>query len=343
MSKQALIIGGTGQIGSALVEHLLQQSWRITVLHRGERPLPKRSTSQRIRTMHADRRDTKALVRAIGNGVDAVIDTIAYDESDAAQLLALERYVAMYVVISSASVYTDESGRTLDEASETGFPQFPGPLSEGHGTVSPGPETYSKRKVAMEDTMLQSARVPVTVIRPCAIYGRYSIRPREWWFVKRALDGRRYVPLGFEGASRFHTSSCAGIAKVISAALNSNYAGIINVGDAEPPSVVDIGTCIGRALKHEWHLLTFDDREPTEVGMTPWSTVRPFTLDVSLARRLAGPMPRYEDEVPQVCEWLVESTARQDWHATFPGLVKEWAEAFDYAAEDELIARRRLA
>lgn len=104
------------------------------------------------------------------------------------------------MVISSSSVYQDKSGRTLDEAAATaGFPDLPDPISETQQTVSPGPATDSTRKMAMERTLRDGARVPVTILRPCAIYGRGSSHPRGWWFVKRMLDRRPIIPIAFRG------------------------------------------------------------------------------------------------------------------------------------------------
>ena len=35
MAEHALIIGGTGQVGRVAAQRLLQDGWRVTVLHRG--------------------------------------------------------------------------------------------------------------------------------------------------------------------------------------------------------------------------------------------------------------------------------------------------------------------
>ena len=71
-------------------------------------------------------------------------------------------------------------------------------------TVEAGPATYSTRKVALERTLVVGARAPIAVLRPADIHGAGSRSPREWFFVKRFLDGRRAVPLAWRGANRFH-------------------------------------------------------------------------------------------------------------------------------------------
>jgi hypothetical protein len=54
--------------------------------------------------------------------------------------------VGALVVVSSASVYRDAAGRTLDEAAASGFPELPVPIPETQPTVEPGAATYSTRK-----------------------------------------------------------------------------------------------------------------------------------------------------------------------------------------------------
>lgn len=209
MTRRALIIGGTGQIGRAVADRLLADGWQVTVTSRGQRSLPTDLRSRGAEMAMLDREEPGALGKALADGADAVIDAVAYTESHADQLLAIEGDVGAFVVISSASVYRDEEGRTLDEASENGFPHFPNPIAENQATVDPGPETYSTRKVALERRLLDAARRPVTILRPCAIHGPWSTHPREWWFVKRILDKRATIPLAYRGESRFHTSAVA--------------------------------------------------------------------------------------------------------------------------------------
>jgi nucleoside-diphosphate-sugar epimerase len=101
--------------------------------------------------------------------------------------LNVQDSIGALVVVVSSSVYRDNEGRTLDEAAQNGFPEFPDPIAETHPTVTPGDATYSTRKVALEHLLLDEATIPVTVLRPAAIHGPGSIHPREWWFVKRRL------------------------------------------------------------------------------------------------------------------------------------------------------------
>ncbi len=70
---------------------------------------------------------------------------------------------------------------------------FQSPITEAQATLAPGggdPMTrtgYGANKVAAEQFLLDSGW-PVTVLRPSKIHGPGGSRPREWVFVKRALD-----------------------------------------------------------------------------------------------------------------------------------------------------------
>jgi len=212
LARQAFILGGTGQIGRAVARNLLDHGWRVVVAHRGQRPLPTDLIERGAKVSILDREQSKELALALADGADALIDTIAFTQLHADQLLEMQGSVGAFVVVSSASVYRDAAGRTLDEAGQNGFPEMPEPIPETQPTVDPGPTTYSTRKVALERALLDRAMVPVTILRPCAIHGPGSRFPREWWVVKRILDGRPKIPLAYRGSSRFHTSSVGNIA-----------------------------------------------------------------------------------------------------------------------------------
>lgn len=337
MSRRAFILGGTGQIGRAVAGDLLAAGWNVTVSHRGTHPPPEQLIEWGARIAVLDRRNPGDLARALGSGADALIDTTAYDLGHARQLIAVQGSVGSFVVISSASVYRDSLGRTLDEASQNGFPELPDPIPETHPTVDPGPTTYSTRKIALERHLLDEAAAPVTILRPCAIYGLGSRQPREWWFVKRILDHRRTIPLAYQGTSRFHTSSVANIAALTRVVVETPGHRVLNIADPSAPSVADIAAFIAQHLDYDGCIVEVDERSyPPSVGRTPWSVPRPFVLDCRAATDLGySPATTYADAVKLVCDWLVETVGDGDWKERFPVLASYPRELFDYAVEDE--------
>jgi len=254
---------------------------------------------------------------------------IPFERAHAEQLLA--RDVGAIVAVSSASVYADEAGRTLDEAQgvET-FPELPLPIPETQRTVAPGDATYSTKKVAIEQALLEQDRVPATVVRPCAIYGRGDRMAREWHFVKRALDRRPYVLLANHGAGHFHTTAAQNIGELVRLAAATPRTGIFNCGDPDPPQVLQIARAVGDFAE----ILLPDD---SELGATPWSVPRPFLVDMSKAERELGyrPVTTWADAIGPQVEWLVEATRRRDWREVLPRGAQYLK--FDYDAEDELV------
>ncbi|HEX7760499.1 MAG TPA: NAD(P)H-binding protein [Caulobacteraceae bacterium] len=138
MARKVLIIGGSGQIGQAAARALAAAGWAVTAAQKRPEALPAELVRAGVSSVRLDREEAGALVRLVYGGFDAVIDTVAYDDRHARQLLEVEGDVGAFVVISSASVYRDQEGRTLDEAAQTGFPQFPVPIGEDQPTTEAG-------------------------------------------------------------------------------------------------------------------------------------------------------------------------------------------------------------
>jgi nucleoside-diphosphate-sugar epimerase len=340
MSRHAFILGGTGQIGRAVAADLLDAGWRVTVSHRGGRAVPRGLVARGAGVVVLDRDRPGDLARALGDGADAVIDTVAYDAGHAGQLISVQGGVGMFVVVSSASVYRDGLGRTLDEAAQNGFPVLPDPIPETHPTVDPGPATYSTRKVALEQVLLDGAGPPVTVLRPCAIHGPGSRHPREWWFVKRMLDRRAAIPLAYRGASRFHTTAVANIAALARVAVETPGRRVLNIADPAAPSVTEIAAVISRHLSYEGRIVEVDaPGDRPAIGRTPWSVPLPFVVDCRAACDLGyAPATTYADAARAVCDGLVESAGDGDWRERFPVLAHYPRDLFNYAEEDAFFA-----
>ncbi|NHT79073.1 NAD-dependent epimerase/dehydratase family protein [Rhizobiaceae bacterium CRRU44] len=337
--RAAVIIGGTGQIGRAVAQELIDKGWTVAVTHRGNRPLPRELTESGVTAIVYDRGHSERLRRLIRSGADVVIDTIAYDASHADELLEIENDVGSFVVISSSSVYCDDQGRSLDEGKVNGFPDLPDPMTEQQQTLPPGDQNYSTKKVALERRLLDRSVAPITVLRPCAIHGANSIHPREWWFVKRMIDGRTVIPLAYRGESRFHTTSVANIAGLTAIVSEKPAHRILNIGDERCLSVSEIGDLIRRRLQFPGHFaLVDDDRYPPAIGATPWSVPSPFMIDSSAARQLGFKPLSYEDTIAHVCDWLIAFTADGRWKEKLPVFGQYDSDPFDYRAEDDFLA-----
>jgi nucleoside-diphosphate-sugar epimerase len=291
-----------------------------------------------------DRDSDESLAAAVSGGYDVLVDCVAYTETHGRQLAGLADRVGSAVVLSSFSVYADAQGRSLDEA--TGledFPVLPVPVREDQATVPAGPLTYSTRKVALENVLLESA-LPVTVLRPGAIAGPGSVFPREWWFVKRALDSRPVQVLSHNGQSRFHTSNTANLAELIRLAAHEPGRRVLNAGDPSAVTVYEIASAINSLLDHHPKEILIPGRDAEGIGENPWSVPHPYVMDMSAAERVLGyrPVTDYLTALPALVEWITETARRRDWRDAFPVFLRACGEkAFDYAPEDVWLAARQ--
>lgn len=330
MGGKAIVIGA-GQIGWAVSGRLSGESWFVDVLSRRGGTAP-----DGVRHVAADRHDDASLIAAIDGGADLLVDTIAYDEADATQLLMLQDRVGQIVALSTISVYCDDEGRTLDEAAVNGFPELPEAMTETQRTVAPGRSTYSTRKAAMEQVLLDGATIPATVLRAGAVYGIGSSAPREWWAVKRMLDGRKRIPVALDGASRFHTVATDNLAALVSAVAAGRVPGIFNAVDPQVTGASAILQCVADTMEADVEFVRFPGLSG-HVGQHPWAVPRPFTASDAAARAIGyQPAGGYADLAPSVIEWLAGQDS-SDWQQRFPGLAAYPYDLFDYAAEDAFL------
>src|SRR5204862_5892541 len=182
VARRAFLLGGSGQTGRALIPRLQERGWEVSIGSRGERDLP-----QGLEHLQVDRADTAALKRALGDGVDVLVDFVAFEGEHAEQLLSLRDHIGSLVVLSRAAVYFEAEGPPKDDAA---FPRLPVPLSERSPTAPPAPAAYATKKAAIEQLLPGQDEVPSTLLRAGAIHGPWSSWAREWHFVKRVLDDR---------------------------------------------------------------------------------------------------------------------------------------------------------
>jgi nucleoside-diphosphate-sugar epimerase len=213
----------------------------------------------------------------------------------------------------------------------------PVPIPETQRTAEPGDATYSTRKVDLERT-LRDGPLPATLVRAGAIHGPGAKLPRELFFVKRALDGRRRVALASNGESRFHTTSVANLAELIRLAAARPGNRPLNSGDPDPPTTLEICRAVGDALGHALEPVLFPEHAGERPGLdNPWAVPRPFVVSMTAAEQELGyrPVTTYPEAVPETCAWVAgELKQGRSWDGTYLEAM------LDYAAEDEALRSR---
>ncbi|MGW6600417.1 NAD-dependent epimerase/dehydratase family protein [Streptomyces sp. NPDC055036] len=337
------MIGATGQTGRVAVRALAEDGWEVRAASRGggrDERWPRD-----VRAVRLDREDDAALAAVIGDGCDVVVDLVAFGRTHARQLTGLAGRIGSAVVLSSGSVYEDDRGRGFDTQDRPdGGPRYPVPIPETQRTVAPGEATYSTRKVLLERELLAAGdTLPVTLLRAGAIHGPYCRTPRELYFVKRLLDGRRRRVLAYGGRSRFHPVHVGNLAELIRLAAARPGSRVLNAADPGAPTVAEIGAAIDRVLDRETETVLVEGAPVDGVGDTPWTLEHPVIYDMAAAERELGyrPVTDYAESLPGTVDWLTERLRGRDWTDAFPKMVQNYGRdgLFDYAAEDAWLAR----
>jgi nucleoside-diphosphate-sugar epimerase len=336
----AVIIGGRGQCGLAIGRRLAEEGWLVTSTTSGNVPEPESSPG--IHWTHCERDRQADLSRVVDDGTDLVVDVTAYTTTHGDQLIGLGDRIGAAVVVSTVSVYADCAGRSLEEApKEDVAPDWPAPIPEDWRTVTPGQNSYSARKAALEQSLRAEAPWPLTIVRPGAIHGRHSRLFREWYFIKRVLDGRRQVILPYDGESIFHPTATANLAELIFLAANRPGHRTVNCGDLNPPSAAQICEIVDHLTNTSTERVLVPGPLPAPtVGNNPWAMHRPVVVDMTLAgadldyREAVS----YREALADALVWALDATTGRDWREVFPTLARYPTELFDYAAEDTYLA-----
>lgn len=340
MQKTALIVGGSGQIGTATARRLLSLGWQVSIAHRGTRALAP-DLDGAVATLVIDRGDADALFVA-ARGHDLVLDCVAFGPLDAQVYRSLVGEIASLVVISTASVYLGRNGTWMDIATgPDDFPLLDVPVTELHPTVTDERDGYSTQKAALERALLDIDGLPATVLRPGAIHGPESPALREWYFIKRALDDRRRVPLTDMGESRFATTSTAVIAELVRLAAEQPAARVLNAADEPSATALEIGQAVFAHLGHEAEFDLLPRELAGDLGEHPWAVAHPVVLSMQAAHDELGyvSVGSHRSTIPAAIEWMLEAVADADWRERFPALAHRYGADgwFNYEAEDALL------
>ena len=153
---KVLILGGSGFVSGAVVAEALQAGYEVTIVTRGQRPIP-----AGVKSLLADRRQRGALEAALppGNNYDLVVDCIGYLPEDARQDIRLfASRCARLVFISSDFVFEPDKRH------------FPQPECNCHFLED---DSYGANKRRCELEFFRAAEhfSQWTILRPCHIYG----------------------------------------------------------------------------------------------------------------------------------------------------------------------------
>lgn len=315
-ARRAVVVGGTGAIGTATARRLAAAGWSVTVTGRAPAGVDPHLASLGVSVVLGDRNDEGVLAAVVGDGADLVVDCACYTAAHARALVPLLADVGSTVMLSSKAVYVDGDGLHTNSPQP---PRFPVPITEAQPTVRPNgkpfdsPAGYGANKVAAEEVLLDSGR-PVTVLRLSKVHGAWSRRPREWVFAKRALERRPTLFLAHRGEGVDHPSAAANAAALVEVVANRPGRRVLNAADPNAPSALDIARVVARWAGHQWKEVLLGDGAPEGLGAHPWDAAAPIVLDTSAASALGyRPVGDYAATVVEELDWLAGL-----WHSGDP-------------------------
>ncbi|MFC4242731.1 NAD-dependent epimerase/dehydratase family protein [Gryllotalpicola reticulitermitis] len=340
---RAVILGGTGLIGRAVATRLLDAGWQVDVTGRDASHLPERlAVAPGLTFTAVDRADARALRSVVAEGAELIVDCLCFTESDALLIAPFLADADASVMLSTKAVYVDEFG---NHGNSLAKPVFPLPIGESDPTVAPGRgdptsrDGYGQNKVAAENALLDSG-LPVTVLRAGKVHGEGAKRPREWVFAKRALDGRGQLALAHRGRGGDHTTAAANIASLVEVVAAQPATRVLNVGDADAPTGLQIAETVAGRLGHSFEPELLDDDTDPVYGAHPWDVVPPVVLDLAAAERLGWRGETFPATVGAELDWLLREheLGRTDALADDP----YFAPFLDYRLEDAYLLLRSL-
>jgi nucleoside-diphosphate-sugar epimerase len=335
----ALVLGVNGMVGRAVAGALTRAGWVVSGTGRDRDRFPDVLACAGVTFHVSDRRDRRALAQVIGDGADLVVDCVCYTAAQAEQLLEHRDRIGSAIVVSSKAVYVDDHGNHSNSDQQ---PRFDAPVREDQHVMEPdysggynSRAGYGANKVAAERVLLD-AELPVTILRPSRIHGLGSSRPREWFFVRRVIDGRTRVPLARGGRTANHPTAAANLATLTAACAATAGRRVLNVADPDLPTAADIAVAVADACGSRLDVVGLPHEAPPELGSNPWADWPPFFLDTSASEAIPDyhPVP-YSVTVAEEVRWLLslDSAGREALNAD-----PYFSDLFDYALDDRALA-----
>lgn len=282
---RAVLLGGTGAIGGATALLLAHAGWHVDVTGRDPSRMPKELSESGVRFHQLDRRDSRRVKRLIGRGADLLVDVVAYSAADVRAILPAMKSVKCPILISSRAVYVDDYGRHVNSGAQ---PHFGGPLREDGATLPPAGddvdpfsrEGYGPCKVAAELVALDSG-LPVTVIRPSKVHGRWARNARTRSVVEWMAWGEPAIELA-DADTIDHLTAATNAAALIATVAAHPGRRILNAADPDTPTAEEIVAAIAHELA--WEGTIERVAGGSERGRHPWQTA--MTLDTTAALEL---------------------------------------------------------
>jgi nucleoside-diphosphate-sugar epimerase len=319
MTRTALLIGGTGPTGPSIARGIEARGFDLTILHTGKHEL---AELDHLEHVHTNPFDGEAIAAAIGDRTFDVVVVTYGRLRMIAELFAgrCEQFISIGGVPAHRGFFNPDR---YDP------PGMPVPIGED------GP--VSNEDDARTEQIVFELIPTATHFRYPWVYGPRQPAPREWCFVRRALDRRPFVIVPDGGLTLLSAGYTENLAGFVHAAIDRSEAAaghIFNAADDECLTLHQMAELVAAELDHEWEIVSMPWKlAPCTRPMVQQLRTTHRLLDTSKARTLLG----YRDAVPareaarRTARWLADNPPA-------PGGIEEFVleDPFDYASEDAL-------
>jgi nucleoside-diphosphate-sugar epimerase len=287
---RVLVLGGTGFVSGAAVRRLLAEGCDVVLFHRGD-------SSGGARTIRGDRRELLKLRGEFERlRPEIVLDTIAYTEKDAEDLVRTFRGLAKRtVVLSSQDVYAPY-GRLL--RLEAGSPN-PSLLSEDaplrssrhpyRAMARAGEMAYDYEKILVERAARTEPVLPATVLRLPSVYGPGDPQRRLRTYLERMTSPELLMDRA-KAAWRWTRGYVEDVAEAIArVCLDSRATGkTYNVGEEDALSEAEWTVAIGKAAGWDGEVRRVGREELPEGLAEPYDFAHDLAADTRRIREDLG-------------------------------------------------------
>lgn len=305
----SLVLGGTQFVGLHLVEYLIKQGHKVTILNRG---LSEAQLPDDIDRLSANRDDRKQVEKALkSKSFDVVYDISGYTPNVVEDILnILNGQIGNYVFCSSTSVYAPSEIRPIFEDSSL--------------DRRPDASDYAREKIACEDLLLKvyaERGLPTTSLRLVYVYGPHNnLKQREHTFFARITHGRKLIVPG-DGQRLLHFIHVDDLAAAFAAVPGRKQAGgqIYTIGANEMITVNGYIQTLSEIMNKEVEVVHVDPAqyEKREANVFPFGWGISSVYSNEKARHELDWTPRYNihDGLAMTYQWWLEmSYDKESWN-----------------------------
>ncbi len=329
--ETALVIGGTGPTGPFVVNGLIERGYRVTILHTGRHESDE--IPDQVEHIHTDPFDAEATVAALGSQrFDLAIIMYGRLRTLAPALVGLVGRVITIGGVGAVRGWVEPSdlfptGMTVPAPADA-------PLASDEEPIG-----KIRRIVATEEVVFEHHPSAIHLRYPM-LYGPRQLIPREWPMVRRALDKRPVFIVADGGLTLKSAAFVENAAHAVLCAVDHPDAGagqIFNVTDGRALTIRQMAEIVADELDHQFEIVSL----PVELA----APARPLLMHHSSAHRVVNTdslrtvlgyadLVEPEEGLRRTVRWLVANRPSA-------GVEERLQDPFDYAAEDELVARWR--